>query len=131
MALKRETKAVSDVLASDENASLSAEEVAERVIDALDAVRLRATRFYTVAQVIRDNQPSRPYVIGPFSTFGRALEGAYRGTRGQDIMDHAEQKFRFMVGVGIEKAADLSMMYTDIRNDAKAEKTVEKWRASK
>lgn len=63
---------MSAILSSPENESLSAEEVAERCIDALDTIRARSHRLLVVGQIEYPQAPGTAYTValGPFSARG-------------------------------------------------------------
>jgi hypothetical protein len=108
VATKREIKPIVGILSDPGNSELSAEEIAERVIDALDSVRSETHRYVSVLQIVSDDGPSRPYVVGPFTTYKRALEGAQLGARAQDQRDSLGLKTRFVVGLALKSANDLT-----------------------
>lgn len=72
MSSKREITALTDVLADPENENLSADEVAERCIDALDAARARTHRVLVVGQIEHAEAPGTVHTValGPFSSRG-------------------------------------------------------------
>src|SRR5258708_37793088 len=69
---KRENDAVTAILANPENTQLSAEEVADRVIEALDDVRSRTHRLAVVGQIWHTEAQERPetVILGPFTARG-------------------------------------------------------------
>jgi hypothetical protein len=87
-----EIKAVADVLASEDNADMTAEEIAEGVIHALDEERGKKKRLAVVA-VYRwtEDDPREMCVLGPFSTrglsaaraVGERMAGSLQGGQGK------------------------------------------------
>lgn len=93
---KRETDAVAKVLCDPENQTRSAEEVAELVIDQLDAVRAQSHRLAVVGQLWFNEAQERPHtvILGPFSArgvldsrdkFDKVVQG---GTAARDAGQH-------------------------------------------
>lgn len=87
MATKTEIDAVGAVLADDDNKYLSAEQVAEKVLEALAELRRRPWRYLTVAQDrstddgtgLREFCPT--WARGPFQTLSEARQRAVRERR--------------------------------------------------
>lgn len=92
MILKREIEAVAAVLADEDNDEMTAEQVAEAAIRALDDLRATTNRLAVVASYAwhPDEEPTLA-VLGPFSTLAKAaarrvggeMRGTVRGGRGK------------------------------------------------
>lgn len=120
MALQKEVKAIAALLEAEAE---DTHELAERIIESLDEMRSKVARYYAVAQIGTERGFSRPLVLGPFSTYLRALQGAQRGVRCHERMDQVDLAYRFMVGVGLNGTNDLADMYVPIAQDEAAKAT--------
>lgn len=91
MALQREIKALTAILADEANADKTAEQLAEELITALDDLRSKSHRVAIVANYAWTNEEPTLAVLGPFSTrapaaaraAGEGMAGTARGGHGK------------------------------------------------
>ena len=126
MAMKKDIKIISDLLSSDQNADLSAEEVAELVIDTLDEHRKADVKFYSVVQIVTERGPGRPYIIGPVSTYLRASQAGEMPMRGWQDMGKMGIQYRHMVGYGAPGTGVIPQWYQPMKEETQTDRSNKK-----